>query len=127
MALSPDVIAQGQVAHDQIAAFISLRRRGIVYYYAGISFLLILLSVASFVFKRDVYGMAFALSGGLWSAICYFHWQRLIVLYLGNIALLDKIHTQCDANDLPWVKEARQLAAIREIQDQLAQGRQPEL
>jgi hypothetical protein len=122
VALDPGLINQGQRAHDQVAAFISLRRRGIVYYYAAVSFTLILSACAAFFLDRVNLAITLFVTSVIWSILCYFHWQRLLELYQANLKFLDKLYLTNNQDDFPWVKEAIQLATIREIQAEIERG-----
>ncbi len=119
MPLDPGLVTQGQRAHDQVAAFISLRRRGIVYYYAAISFTLLLSSCGAFLLAREHIAIALFCTALVWSVLCYAHWQRLLELYRANLKFLDQLYLNHNHEEFPWVKEAIQLAAIREIQADL--------
>lgn len=118
-------ISLGQKANDQVAAFISLKRRGIPYYYGAMSFMLMLLALAAFSYTASAnsqsLGITLFLVAIFWSILSYLHWQALIALYRRNLKLLDRLHADY-GEQLPWVKEATLIAAIREIQVQEARG-----
>jgi hypothetical protein len=120
MPLDPDLITQGQRAHDQVAAFISLRRRGLVYYYGVVTLAqLISATVALFMFKNEHLAISLFAAACIWATLSYFHWHRLKDLYAANLKFLDKLYLEHNRDDFPWVKEAVQMAAIRQIQDDL--------
>jgi fatty acid desaturase len=121
----PDAeIDAGTLAYEQVAAFAALRRKRLGLIYVLFPILLVVMGVAAGLNGVMSLGLVCVGSALLSAFFATWNWRRLHAQDEHNRALLARLRTQY-GDGLPWLQVERQMAEIRRIQAEEAQGRAP--
>jgi hypothetical protein len=120
MRLPPEVESDGLRAYEEARAFENLRRKRLPTIYAGLTLLMILAgSVMWRIGHPDIAGIGLV-TAFLFAVLARFTWQNLSIRYEKNLHLLAELEGRY-GEEVPWLQVERHLAALDQLQADLAE------
>jgi ABC-type bacteriocin/lantibiotic exporter with double-glycine peptidase domain len=116
----PQVETEGLRAYEQARAFEGLQRRRLPLLYCAMTLLFVISGGAMLAWDRP-YGAIMALvMAVVYPVLALFNWRRLRKRHEKNQHLLADLEARY-GEQLPWLQVERHLAALQQLQDELAQ------
>jgi hypothetical protein len=124
--LSPEIEARGLLAYEQARAFEAQRSR-LPFIYGGMTLIMAILVTAMVEIDHSPLAGLCVLAAILFPTFLFYNWRRLKARHDENMVLLTQLHAEY-GDDLPWLQVERHLAALDQLQKELArENRTPEV